>query len=210
MNPIDVVVVDDHALVRAGYARLLALEPDLNVAAEFGDADAAYDWVCRRGGAPSVMLLDLSMPGRSGFDLIRRLTLRWPAVRVLVCTMHDSPALLARALAAGACGFLTKRCDPAELAPSIRRVAGGGRVVSGDLDAAVADGATARGPALSARELEVLWRLGHGESVESIADAMRLAAKTVANLQSSVRRKLGAAHAVDLLRRAREYGLLGD
>ena len=88
-----VMLVDDHAVVRAGYRRLLELEPDCVVSAECGDGDAAYALLQQRQPPPvDVIVLDLSMPGRSGFDLLRRIALRWPVLRRLVFSMHDSPA----------------------------------------------------------------------------------------------------------------------
>jgi DNA-binding NarL/FixJ family response regulator len=135
-----VMLVDDHAVVRAGYRRLLELEPDCVVSAECGDADAAYALLQQRNPPPvDVIVLDLSMPGRSGFDLLRRVALRWPVVRRLVFSMHDSPAMVAQALAAGADGFVTKSSPPEVLVAALRRVAAGEqRVLSPDIAAAPA------------------------------------------------------------------------
>src|SRR3990167_2248717 len=108
-----VMLVDDHAVVRAGYRRLLELESDFEVVAECADGDAALTLLQQRQGAGvDVMVLDLSMPGRSGLDLLRRVALRWPAVRQLVFGMHDSPVMVAQALQAGADGFVTKSSQP--------------------------------------------------------------------------------------------------
>ena len=97
-----VMLVDDHAVVRAGYRRLLELEPDCVVSAECGDGDAAYALLQQRQPPPvDVIVLDLSMPGRSGFDLLRRIALRWPAVHTLVFSMHEGPALVAQARQTG-------------------------------------------------------------------------------------------------------------
>lgn len=205
-----VLLVDDHALVRAGYARLLALEPDLAVVGGHADADAAYAALQAMAEPPDVLVLDLSMPGRSGFDLMRRIALRWPSLAVLVCTMHDSPPMLAQALAAGARGFVTKASDPALLAEAIRRVAAGETgVVSPDM-AAARSHAAAQAPheALSAREFEVLLMLARGDSVDTIAQALHLSSKRVANVQALIRAKLGLGNAVELLRYAREHRLV--
>jgi DNA-binding NarL/FixJ family response regulator len=208
--PVRVVLVDDHTLVRAGQARLLALEPDLIVVGEYSSADAAYAALQAGEAVPEVMVLDLSMPGRSGFDLMRRVALRWPRIAVLICTMHDSPAMLAQALAAGARGFVTKASDPALLAEAIRRLARGEtRVLSPDM--ATAPGhAAAQAPheALSVREFEVLLLLANGETVETIAQTLHLSTKRVANVQTLIRTKLGLGSAVDLLRYAREHRLV--
>lgn len=210
-NPLRVALVDDHALVRAGQARLLGLEPDLTVVGEFGDADAAFDALRAAPQAVDVLVLDLSLPGRSGLDLLRRVSLRWPRLAVLVCSMHDSPPMLAQALAAGARGFVTKASDPAVLVSAIRAVARGEQALSPDLQSP-RSGAAGPMPheALSPREFEVLQRLARGEGVDSIATSLHLSSKRVANLQSAVRAKLALGNAVELVHYARRHGLIAD
>jgi len=181
---IRVMLVDDHAVVREGYRRLLALEPDMRVVAEYPDADSAYEALQRQPGLAQVMVLDLSMPGRSGLDLLRRLSLRWPSLRVLVFTMHDSPAMVAQALRAGATGFVTKSSPPEDLVAAVRHVG------------------------LSGREFDVLRHLLEGASLDQIADRLGVSAKTVANHQTTLRQKLGVANAVELVRYAQQYGLM--
>ena len=208
--PLRVMLVDDHAVVRAGYRRLLEDEPDLQVVAEFGDAESAYSALGPAAAATAdLLVLDLSMPGRSGLDMLRRARLRWPALRVLVFSMHDSPAMVAQALAAGAAGFITKNSEPALLVAALRRVAAGEEaVLSPDIaQAAGAAGAAPPQQALSAREFEVLRGLVEGLSVELIAERLHLSPKTVSNYQTQVRQRLGLSTAVDLLRYARQHRL---
>ena len=206
---IKVALVDDHALVRAGQARLLALEPDITVVAEHADADAALRALQASPGTVDVLVLDLSMPGRSGLDLLRRTSLHWPRLAVLVCTMHDSAAMLAQALGAGARGFVTKASDPALLADAIRRVARGEQAISPDLESA-RHHAAGRPPheALAPREFEVLLMLARGDSVDAVAQTLHLSVKRVANVQSAIRAKLGLANAVELLRYAQAHRLV--
>lgn len=206
--PLRVMLVDDHTMVRAGTARLLALEPDLQVVAGHADADSAYAALQAAPCPADVVVLDLSMPGRSGFDLLRRLRTRCPQLALLVCSMHDSPPMLAQALAAGAHGFVTKSSDPVLLADAIRRVAAGATVLSPDLQAAAGQ-ASARAPhdALSPREFEVLLMLARGDTVDRIAQTLHLSAKRVANVQTLIRSKLGLGSAIELLRYAREHRL---
>ena len=208
MTPLRVALADDHAVVRTGYRRLLELEPDVAVVAEFGDADAAYDALTQAGpGAIDLLILDLSMPGRSGLDLLRRLSIRLPALRVLVFSMHDSAAMIGQCLGAGAAGFVSKSSAPEELVDAVRRVAAGERV------APSAQAATPPGPyrpphlLLSPREFDVLHHLLAGHGVEAIAKRLRLSEKTIANYQTQVRQKLGVANSVELLRYAREHRL---
>lgn len=209
MTPTRILLVDDHAVVRTGYRRLLELDPQCQVVAEFADGDSAYDALQRqppeKGPLAELLVLDLSMPGRSGLDLLRRLNLRWPSLKVLVFSMHDSPAMVGQAFKAGAHGFVTKSSQPAELVDAVRRVMAGERVLSSDLaEQALPTDAHQQ---LSAREFDVLRFLVQGLAVDEIAPLMNLSAKTVANYQTQIRQKLGVANAVELLRYAREHGL---
>lgn len=210
-SPLRVMLVDDHAVVRTGYRRLLQDEPDLQVVGEYGDADAAYAALGRQPqGSADLLVLDLSMPGRSGLDMLRRARLRWPTLRVLVFSMHDSPAMVAQALKAGADGFVTKSSEPALLVAALRRLGRGETgVLSPDIAAAAA--APAAEPpqqVLSTREFDVLRGLVEGLSVEQIAERLHLSPKTVSNYQTQIRQRLGVATAVDLLRYAREHRLI--
>lgn len=203
-------LVDDHAVVRAGYRRLLELE-GMAVAAEFADADSAYAALSVGERCPvDLLVLDLSLPGRSGLELLRRLSARRPALKVLVFTMHDSAATVVQCLRAGAAGFVTKSSAPEELIEAVHRAWRGELALSPDVAQAARQAAE---PAphlqLSTREFDVLQALLRGASVEEISQQLRLSPKTVANYQTLVRQKLGVGNAVELLRYAREHGLVG-
>ena len=203
-------LVDDHAVVRAGYRRLLELE-GMAVAAEFADADSAYAALSVGERCPvDLLILDLSLPGRSGLELLRRLSARRPDLKVLVFTMHDSAATVAQCLRAGAAGFVTKSSAPEELIEAVHRAWRGELALSPDVAQAARQAAE---PAphlqLSTREFDVLQALLRGASVEEISQQLRLSPKTVANYQTLVRQKLGVSNAVELLRYAREHGLVG-
>lgn len=205
-----VMLVDDHAVVRTGYRRLLELEGDIVVVDEHPDAEAAQSALQRRDGdGVDVVVLDLSMPGRGGLDLLRRGSLRWPRLAWLVFSMHDSPAVVGQALRAGAAGFVTKSCLPEELVQALRRVAAGQRhVLSADVAGAVeAPAAAPPHQALSPREFDVLRLLVEGRAVPDIAAALHVSPKTVSNLQTRIRTRLGVASAVELLRYAQQHRL---
>ena len=181
-----VALADDHAVVRAGYRRLLELEPDMAVVAEYGDADSAYRALAAEAGeAVDLLVLDLSMPGRSGLELLRRLQQRRPGLRVLVFTMHDGAAMIEQCL----------------------RAARGETALSPDVAAIAAAPPEAPHRSLSSREFDILQQLLAGHGVEEIAHTLRLSAKTVSNYQTQIRQKLGVGSAVELLRYAREHGL---
>jgi len=203
--PLRVVLVDDHAVVREGYRRLLEVDPRMQVIAEHGDADATIDALAQ-GVAPDVMVLDLSMPGRSGLEVLRHVTQRAPAVAVLVFTMHASPTMVKQALRAGARGFVTKSSEPQWLVQAVRRVADGEcPVLSPDVAHVAGDVAP---PPLSPRELEVLHLLVQGCAVDEIGQRMNLSHKTVANYQTLIRQKLGAGSGIELLRAAQRLELM--
>jgi DNA-binding NarL/FixJ family response regulator len=208
---IKVLLVDDHALVRAGTARLLQMEADLSVVGECADAESAWRELLAAPSRADVVVLDLSLPGRSGLDLLRQVSQRWPDLPVLVCTMHDSAPMLAQAMALGARGFVTKTSDPMLLADAVRRVSRGETVLSPDMQP-LRDHASARAPhaALSPREFEVLLMLARGHAVDAIAQALHLSPKRVANLQTAVRTKLGFGNSVELVHYAREHRLIQD
>jgi DNA-binding NarL/FixJ family response regulator len=119
-----VVLADDHAVVRTGYRRLLELEEDMAVVADFSDSDSTCQWFS--GNEADVLVLDLSMPGRGGLETLARVKARQSGLKVLIFSMHDNPAMVAQALRAGADGYLTKSSEPDALIDAVRRVAQGG------------------------------------------------------------------------------------
>lgn len=208
---IRVVLVDDHAIVREGYRRLLGLEADIQVVGECANADEVYYTLASSAQAPDVLVLDLSMPGRSGLDVLRRVRLRWPPLRVLVFSMHDSAAMVSQALKAGAAGYVTKSSPPDDLVEAVRRVARGEHVVSSDVaDAAAVADEPPPHLSLTGREFDVLRLLVQGLSVEQVAERMHLSGKTVANYQTILRHKLGVANAVEMVHYAQRHGLVGS
>ena len=208
MPPLRVGLLDDHAVVRGGYRRLIELEDDLVVACEFSDAESAYAALANEDDcALDVLVLDLSLPGQSGLDLLRRLSLRRPALRILVFTMHDAPATVEHCLRAGAAGFVTKISAPEVLLEALRLVACGELALSSDVARARHAPGQALHAVLSVREFSILQYLVAGQGVEQIARAVHLSVKTVANYQTEIRRKLGVRNAVELLRYVREHGI---
>ena len=200
-----VVLADDHAVVRTGYRRLLELEEDMEVVADFGDSDSACAWFAAHRA--DVLVLDLSMPGRGGLETLARVKARDGAPRVLVFSMHDNPAIVDQALKAGADGYLTKSSEPDLLIDAVRRVARGERPLSDDVAAARANAGAAH-VELSPREFEIFRLLAAGRTVEQIAARLFLSAKTVANYQTAIRQKTGLASVLEMYRHAEAHGLL--
>jgi DNA-binding NarL/FixJ family response regulator len=204
-----IVLIDDHAIVRTGYRRLLSAEPGFEVVGEASSADEANALVFRT--LPDVALVDLSLKGSSGIEAIRGMLARLPGLRILVLSMHDSAGHVTQALKSGAHGYLTKYCEPIEVIDAIRRVAAGRRAFSADVADILAgeavDGDTPL-QQLTPREFEVLRLLAHGETASDIADAMHLSQKTIFNYLSLIRQKLDADSDFKLLHFAARHGLV--
>ncbi|WP_434513265.1 response regulator [Dechloromonas sp. ARDL1] len=204
-----IVLIDDHAVVRTGYRRLLSAEPGFEVVGEASSADEANALVIR--SLPDVALVDLSLKGSSGIEAIRGMLARLPTLRILVLSMHDSAGHVTQALKSGAHGYLTKYCEPDEVIDAIRRVAAGRRAFSADIADILAgeaiDGETPLHQ-LTPREFEVLRLLAHGETASDIADAMHLSPKTIFNYLSMIRQKLDADSDFKLLHFAARHGLV--
>lgn len=208
VSPVRVMLVDDHPVVRAGYRRLLELEPDLQVVDEHCGVDAALQAIGPGSTVlPQVIVVDLAMPRRSGLELVREVRQCHPAIRVLVFSMHDNTAIVAEAIRLGAAGFVTKGSAPEELVHCVRRVmAERAPVLSSDLSARHVLQEHRDEEPLTLREIEVLRMLAAGESLQAIGEALDLSPKTVSNYQTIVKHKLGATTAIELLRHARERG----
>jgi two-component system invasion response regulator UvrY len=209
-NPVSVLLVDDHAVVREGYSRLLERHGDIKVIGEAGDAATAHSLFCCLD--PQIVVMDISMPGTSGIEAMRRMLLYKPDARVLVFSMHEDLIFIRRALQAGAFGYITKASAPNVLVQAIRAIASGKRYLSPEIaqKLALREFATDREAAgsLSAREFEVLRLLTQGQSIKEIAQSLGLNAKTVANHQSVIKQKLGVETAIQLLAKAGQLGLV--
>jgi two-component system, NarL family, invasion response regulator UvrY len=195
-----VLVVDDHMVVREGVRRLLAALPDTTIC----DAASAEEALpLFRSERPDVVVLDLNLPGITGLELLRRLLHEDAAARVLVFTMHAEPIYAARALKAGACGYLSKSAPADELVTAVERVAKGGRYVEHEIATELAVGTQGPGDPLqqlTAREIDILRLLGEGKSLTGIAEALGVAYKTVANCCTMMKSKLGVERTADLIR----------
>ena len=208
---IRVLVADDHALVRRGLRELLAETGDIEVAAEAGSAAEAMERV--RHQPLDVVVLDLSLPGRGGLDLLGEIKGERGDLPVLILTMHPEEQYAVRALKAGACGYLTKESAPELLVEAVRRAAAGGRYVSASLAEKLAqhlDDTRAREPheSLSDREYQVFRRLAAGRTVGQIAEELSLSVKTVSTYRTRILEKTGLATNAELMRYALDRKLV--
>ncbi len=200
-----VLIVDDHAIVRAGLRRLLAEEAGLELREAASGREALA--LCREW-RPDLIILDLNLPGLGGLELIKRLGMEEKAPRILVLSLHDDPLYAMRALEAGAAGYVSKNAAPAEILEGIRRVGDGQSYVAPNLAQEMAL-FSVRAPAhrlndLTRRDLEILRLLGDGSSLQQIADALGLSYKTIANTCGQIKAKLGVQRTAELIRIAIE------
>lgn len=209
---IRLVIADDHAIVRGGLKQIFALVPDFEVVGEAIDGSAVLE--CLHHGSFDLLLLDLNMPGISGADLITRIKAHRADLPILVLSMHNEPQVAARALKAGAAGYITKDCEPDILLAAIRKVAANGKYIDPDLaEKMVFDvTSTAQSPPhslLSARELEVFRLLTTGKGVNEIATQLAISNKTVSTHKVRLMEKMNISSMADLMRYAMQHGLLG-
>jgi two-component system, NarL family, invasion response regulator UvrY len=198
------LIVDDHVIVREGVRRLLAPLTDIVVTEATNARDASTQF---RANRPDVVLLDLNFPNGSGLELLRRLLSEDKAARILVFTMHAEPLYVARALDAGARGYVSKSAGATELVTAIQKVAAGGRYVEHEIAAQLVLARYSSGDPLAqltAREVDIMRLLGEGKTLATIATALGVTYKTIANSCSAIKTKLGVERVADLIRLAME------
>jgi two-component system, NarL family, invasion response regulator UvrY len=203
-----VLIVDDHPIIVAGCSAMLANEGDMDVV-DARDAETGLAAFIEH--QPDVTVVDIAMPGVSGLELTRRILGRDPAARIVVFSMNDDPIFAARAIEAGARGYVTKNDDPWLLVKAVREVAAGGVFLMPKIANSLAfDRNAAAGPlaTLTPRETEILRMLGEGLGMAEIAEATQVSYKTIANGCSILKRKLGARTSMELMRIALEQKLV--
>jgi DNA-binding NarL/FixJ family response regulator len=205
---IRVLVTDDHMVLRTGVAALLEREDDMTAVGEAATTDQAV--IKARALQPDVVLLDVVMPRKSGFDALPELQKVAPAARVIMLSMQTSPSVIKQALIAGAAGYVSKHASDADLVDAIRRVAAGSRYVDPELggDLVVSDAAALTG-AISERERDVLFLLALGYTNQQIAARLFISARTVDTHRAHVMRKLNLETRAELVLYALANGLIG-
>jgi DNA-binding NarL/FixJ family response regulator len=208
-----VVIADDHAMFREGLRQLLTRSGEFDVVGEAGSA--AETMHCVRTLDFDVLTLDLSMPGRSGVDLVRQIKAARPALPILVLSMHAEDQYAVRALAAGASAYLTKGSRGEVLQQALRKLAAGGRYIVDSVADLLAQEVQPHADrpahrALSDREFQILHALVNGESVSAIAGRLHLSVKTVSTHKTNVLHKLGCGNLADLVRYAIAHGIAAD
>jgi two-component system invasion response regulator UvrY len=203
-----ILIVDDHPIVASGCRALFAAEPDV-VILEASDAESGERVFLAE--QPDVCVLDINLPSVSGFELARRILVHASSARIIMFSMNDDPIFAARAIEAGAKGYVSKSGDPRDLVEAIRAVSKGEVYLPPSIarSIAFAGPSLARNPLskLTSREIEILRLLGAGKSLSEIAWLIHVSYKTIANTSSVMRQKLGVRSSAELVRLAIENGL---
>lgn len=207
---IRIVIADDHAIIREGLKRIIGSADDMAVVGEAADGTEVMQQV--RGSDFDVLVLDLSMPGRSGMELIKLVRSEKPKLRILVLSMHQELQYAVRAIKSGASGYLTKESAPLQLLQVLRKIAAGGAFISADVAEQLALGSMlgAGGAAhekLSDREFEVFRLIAAGLSVTDIAARLNLSAKTISTHKANLMQKMGLNNQSELIRYAIKHGV---
>ncbi len=203
---IRVLLADDHHIVRDGLKRILAATPDLQVAGEAATGDQALALV--KANDYDVAMLDMSMPGLSGIDLIKRLKIEKPTLKILVLSMHGEHQYAARALKAGASGYLNKDSPGEQLLSALRKIAGGGVHITEAAAATLLQSSKSPHETLSDREFEVMRLLVEGLGPTDIAERLHLSVKTVSTHKTRILEKLELGSTAELVRYALEHKLV--
>ena len=205
-----IVLVDDHAVVRAGVRRLLEQEPLFEVIGEAESGEKAYQILAEL--KPDVMVMDLSMPGMGGLEAIRRILMRYEKAKILVLSMHEDLSFANQALKLGAKGYLTKNTLADDLVKSIETVTQGDVFLSDEIAKKMAmqsiSGNQDPVHELSAREFEIFRLLAEGLDIEAIASTLNISSKTVSNYQTMIKQKLNINTPIELIRYAIKVGII--
>lgn len=212
MSKITVMLVDDHAVVRAGYRLLLSQTENIAVVSEASRGEEACQ--CYAEAQPDVIVMDINLPGIGGLASIRRICARDPNAKILAFSIHDEQLYVLRALEAGAKGYVTKSCAPEILVDAVIKIAGGETYIDPEIaQRMVVQTATGTDPAaalnsLSAREFDIFCLLVKGCTTREVADELCLGYKTVANYISLLKNKLNVHTTAEMTRMAYQYGIL--
>jgi two-component system, NarL family, invasion response regulator UvrY len=210
---IEVLLADDHAMIRNGVRHLVEDTEDMRVTGEASHGAGLIDLI--RENDYSVAVIDMSMPGRTGLDLLKQIKAERPQLPVLIYTMHQEEQYAVRGIRCGAAGYLTKDCDGDVLLTAIRKVACGGVFITPRVAELLATDVSRPGDAprhtlLSNREIQIFDRIVRGMSLTAIGEEFSLSVKTISTHKSHIMDKMGIDNQVDLVRYALDHGLIDD
>ncbi len=209
---IKVLLADDHSIVREGLRKVLEEDSDIKVIAEAPDGETAFDKALTE--RPDVAVIDISMPGMDGLEVVSRMSAYCPNIPVLILTMHEEEQYVIRAIEAGAMGYVTKQSAPEQLVEAVKKIYSGGRYLTEKASEALAlrviRGSKGKSPieSLSMRELQVLRKLAAGSTNREIATAYNISIKTVDTYRARLLKKLNLRNNADISRFAIQNSLV--
>lgn len=207
---INVMLVDDHAVVRAGLRRLIENQKEIQVVSEAEDGEQAYQVYSQN--PVDVIVMDLSMPGMGGIESARRILGRYTQAKIIIFSMHDNATFASQVLKAGVKGYVTKTGTDSDLIKAVKEVAKGKSYLSSDVAQKIAlesmTGDDNPLNILSAREFEVFRLITEGLSTEDVGDRLKISQKTVANYHTMIKQKLSVNSPIDMVRLAMRYGVI--
>lgn len=210
MSPIKIILVDDHAVVRAGVRRMLEQQAKYEVIAELTTGEEAYQ--AYGNLQPDILVIDVSMQGMGGLESARRILIKDPLAKIVIFSMHENPAFASQAMKSGAKAYVAKTGGPDELLMAIQQVLRGGTYLSPIIAQKVAMqslvGDESPIQQLSVREFEVFRLLAEGKNTEEISVVLSISQKTAANYYTLIKQKIGATSPLDLIRIAMRHGIV--
>ncbi|MES9992037.1 MAG: response regulator transcription factor [Candidatus Thiodiazotropha sp.] len=207
---INVVLADDHIVVRSGLTRLLEQNSEIRVIGEAENGEQAYRLYAEQ--LPDVLIMDLSMPGMGGLEALRQILGDWPDAKIIIYTMHENTNYAIQSMGAGAMGYVAKSGPTSELINAVKKASVNEKYLSGDMAQKIAlnsvTGDDDPAQLLTTREFEVFRLLARGMAIEEIAAELDIGLKTVANYQTNIRQKLDISSPVELVRLAIKHGMI--
>ncbi len=200
----DLLIVDDHEIVRAGIKRLFENIPNLNIVADLGSGEEAYQFLYKN--TVDLIIMDVSMPGKGGIETTNQIKKRYPKIKILMLSMHDNAMIIEKAMKAGADGYILKNDLSDDLLNAVEKVMNNETIISASVDVDEFKDSLIKD--LNNKEFEIFKSLASGEDLLSIAEKLNISYKTAANYQTSIKQKLNIKNILDFYNLAKENKIL--
>ena len=200
----DLLIVDDHEIVRAGIKRLVENTPNLNIVADLGSGEEAYQFLQKN--TVDLIIMDVSMPGKGGIETTNQIKKRYPKIKILMLSMHDNTMIIEKAMKAGADGYILKNDLSDDLLNAVEKVMNNETIISASVDVDEFKDSLIKD--LNNKEFEIFKSLASGEDLLSIAEKLNISYKTAANYQTSIKQKLNIKNILDFYNLAKENKIL--